>query len=181
MSIDWEEEAGAVEATDDQLRRISALAERQLELERSIAETEASLKALKGNHRQVSEVDLPTALDEAQVQSFVTKDGRRVSVTETLYMSIPKSRKGDCAAWLFENGLGPSVREDVIVRFERGQEARIAELERLLEAGGYTDWTVNEQMNTAAIKGAFNERMARGDEVPLELFGGYLRRAAVVK
>ena len=181
MSIDWEVEGEAIEATDEQIKRISILSERQLELEQSILEAEKALEALRDNHRQVAEVDLPMALDEAQVQRIMTNTGRIVSVSEKLYMSIPKIRKEECARWLFENGFGSLVQEDVVIRFERGQERRIAELEELLEGAGYDDWTVREQMNTGSVKAAFSERMENGEDVPLELFGGYLRRAAVVK
>ncbi len=181
QEIDWETEAGTVEATDAQLKRISALADRQVALEAYIEEAEASLEALKDQHRQVSEVDLPGALDEAQVVSFTTTSGRHVSVSEKLYMNIPKVRKSECAEWLQANGLRSLVQEDLTVRFERGEEARIVALQAVLEAAGYQDWTVTERMNTTAVKGAFNERMQNGEEVPLEKFGGYIRRAAVVK
>lgn len=182
MSItDWELQAGDVQANDDQLKRIADLVTMQVELERSIAETEASLKHLKGELQAVSEGALPTVLDEAGIAAFTTKDGRIVTMVEKMFMSIPRARRDACARWLVEHDLGSLVREDVVISFERGEEKRVAALQDVLEREGYSEWSVDESMNTGSVKAALAELMERGDDVPLEQFGGYIRRMSVVK
>ncbi len=179
--IDWSQEQN--QPSDADLRKVARLVAHQVDLERAVADAEADLKDLKERLKEVSEGHLPSLLDEIGISDLRMRDGRRVRVEEVLRMSIPKApeKREKCARWLMAHGLSSLVKEDVIVKFERGQDERIRALQSLLDGSGYSDWSVTENLNTSSVKGAFRERMASGMEVPLELFGGYLQRATVVE
>ena len=180
MAIDYEYDAKQ-DITKDVLSNISYMALDVQEKEHAVAKIEEQLKQAKAVLRKVQEHDLPEAMLACNMETFVTSDGLKVSVKETLYASIAAKNKPAASRWLIENELGALVKEDVIVGFDGGNHEAVQELlDKLVLLGTYNVST-SESMNTASIKAAIIELLADGKEVPLELFGAYFSRKAVVK
>jgi hypothetical protein len=179
MTIDYEGDSPAI--SQDDLSNITKLASDVVVNEKEVAKIEESLKQAKAKLRQVQERDLPEAMLACNMETFVTTDGLKVSVKETLYATVAAKNKPAAAKWLIENELGALVKEDVVVSFDGGKHEGVKELLSLLENAGVTNFTTAESMNTASIKSAIKELLGEGVEVPLELFGAYFARKAVVK
>lgn len=179
MTIDFEEEAPAV--TQDDLSNITKLAVQVVERQSTVEQIEEQLKEARANLRQVQERDLPEAMLACNMEKFTTADGHSISVTETLYASVAKKNKAAAAKWLIENELGSLVKEDVIVSFDSGQHDKLKEVIDILVDAGVVNFTTAESMSTASIKSAIKELLGDGKEVPLDLFGAYFARKAVVK
>lgn len=181
MSIDFEKDAGQTPVTQEALNNITTLAADVVANEKAVAQIEEQLKAARAKLRKVQENDLPEAMLACNMEKFTTTDGLNVSVSETLYASVAKKNKPAAAKWLIENDLGALVKEDVIVSFDGGKHEGVQDLLLLLQDAGVNNFTTAESMNTASIKSAIKELLGEGVEVPLELFGAYFARKAVVK
>lgn len=179
MTIDFEEDQTPI--TQDDLSNISRLARRVRENEQTVAIIEEQLKKAKAELRKVQEGDLPEAMKACNMEKFTTADGLNVSVSETLYATIAKKNKPAAAKWLIENELGALVKEDIIIGFDGDCHDVVQSVIKLLKEAEVTNVTTAESMNTASIKSAIKELLGDGKEVPLELFGAYFARKAVVK
>ena len=180
MAIDFEDDAKPV-ITKDILSNITAMAFSVKQREHAVAAIEETLKKAKAELRKVQEHDLPEAMLACNMETFVTADGLNVSVKETLYASIAAKNKVAASKWLIENELGALVKEDVVIGFDGGNHDAVQELIDKLTLLGTKNVSTSESMNTASIKAAIKELLGDGKEVPLELFGAYFSRKAVVK
>jgi len=159
------------------LDNIAALARKQWELERDIAATKQTLANMEQQLYQVSHKDIPTALDEVGVTAFTLANGYKVEVRETLYASVPKKNKPQCAQWLQAHDLGDLVEVTVLLRWGLGEAGTAREVADALHAQGLNP-TLAEDMNTARIKAAVKELLEDGVDVPLDMFGAYIDRAS---
>src|SRR3990167_9446581 len=86
--------------TDDQLRVISTLAARTLQLESEIARVTAMLETLQQSHRKVTQVDLPDAMRAAGVEAFTTDEGATVALKASVSASISVANRCEAHEWL---------------------------------------------------------------------------------
>lgn len=176
--IDYEEKATV---TDDQIKTISTLARKQIELMHAYDRAEKELKAAKIALYNVQEKELPEAMLAAGMEAFTLATGEKVSVKETLYASIAQKNKNAAIAWLMDNGHGEIVKENVLLPFEKGEHEKVVELLEILEENGYLNHAVDDVVNTATVKSLIKELLEKGEAVPLELFGAHFARKAEVK
>jgi hypothetical protein len=180
MTINYETET-TFDVPDDKLKQVSYLVQSIKALRQRVEEQEATLKRDKHDLALLEEVDLPSLMDEIGLAEVKTSDGTPVSVKDDLRMSIPKKNKRLCADWLLANGHGSLVSEDVILGFKKGEADKVQHAVELLREAGFGGVRVDESMNTAQVKSLAKELMGDGEDFPLELFGGFQRRVAVVK
>lgn len=184
MSIDFEADAEQAESsgpTDADLRKVATLAQRQVELEASVAQLENDLKKEKERLRKVAEVELPELLlNELNLSMFALADGTKVEVKDSLKCSIPKKNLPKVAQWLVERNHGALVKRDVVLPFDKGQDEQVAELATLLEANGFSQYAVNEAVHTGQLKKLIQELEEEGEDVPLPLFGAYHHKTSKV-
>ena len=130
----------SVEATDGEIRRIAELANKQLDLERSVASLEETLKAEKEKLRVVQEHDLPDALAEAGISEMKLADGSRVKAEPFVTAHISKANVDEAHAWLIDNGFGQLIKREVVAKFGRGdnkfEKAKAEEQKRILKKKG---------------------------------------------
>lgn len=181
MSNDALEQAVAEEAAAPaaDLETVSRLARRQRELEQKVDELEKALKDAKSDLRQVSQVDLPAALDSVGLASVELSDGSKVSVESGVDARIPKDRKAEALRWLDENGYGHLIKHELKAPVGRDPEtAKKAETAlRQLGISPADDETVHPQ----TLKAWARERLREGEEVPEDLFGVYEYRTTKIK
>lgn len=180
MTIDYEEDSKPEISTDD-LKNITMMAADVQQQEKGVSVIEEKLKAAKAELRKVQEIRLPEAMKNCGMETFVTTDGLKVSIKETMTASIAAKNKPDAAKWLLANELGALVKEDVTIGFDNGNNEGVQDLVNLLTENGISNIKTSESMNTSTVKSAIKELLAQGKEVPLELFGVYFIRKATVK
>jgi len=178
MAIDFEE--GVEGPTNEQIGEISSLAELQRKQEADVEDLEKRLKTALAALRQTQEQDLPAAMLAAGMEQFKTTGGVSIGIKETLYASIPKAKRPAAVAWLLEHNQESLVKEDVVIPFDKGDHQKVGELVSLLEQAGYDQFSVNEAINTGSVKAMIREMLENGDDVPLDTFGAYFHRKAVI-
>lgn len=155
--------------TNTELAEIAQLAEQQMVLESDIKRLTEELDAAKEELRNVQEVLLPEAMATVGMSQFTLACGAKVTVKEDVYASIRADFVSNAVAWLDANGLGDIVKDDVSVKFGRGDSAKAAAVVDFCQRAGYN---VMEKMSVhpQTLKATVKEQLARGVQFPEEFF-----------
>ncbi len=183
MAIDFYEDAtNSSIPTDAVTKTISDLVEKQKYLADRVAALQVELNAAQEQFKQVSEKDLPEALLSAGVESITTKTGVKVTIKSNIYASISEANKERALSWLEEHGFGDVIKNQISLDFGRGEGDRFNDAaQALVEAGFTNEVNVKESVHPATLKALVKEQLEKGVEIPLELFGVYKQRVAVIK
>ena len=160
-----------VEATDDEIRRIAELANKQLELEREVQIKEEELKAKKEELRSVQEHDLPDAFAEAGISEIKLADGSRVKSEPFVTAHISKANTEKAHEWLVNNGHGNIIKREILAKFAKGDDNFIAAMKALQSIGIKVD--SKEAVHHQTLKAFAKEQIQKGTDVPVDLFGLY--------
>jgi len=175
-----EDGPGPVIVNADQLKVISDLAAKQIDLETQVVQITASLKAATEALRRVQEIDLPDAMSAAGCKGFTTPNGRGITIKEDISASLSEGKREGAVAWLRENGFGDIVSEDVTLSFGKGHESEALEMVKELAGRGLIPQR-KTNVNTATLKSLIRELMEEGLDVPLETLGAYQWKKAIIK
>jgi hypothetical protein len=160
-----------VEASDGEIHRIAELANKQLELERSVVSLELQLKEAKETLRAVQEHDLPDALAEAGVSEIRLADGSRVKVEPFVTAHISKAKQEEAHQWLIDNGHGDIIKREVSCAFGKGDN-NYQKVVQAINAIGLNP-SLKEGVHHMTLKGFAKEQMEAGSDIPVDLFGLY--------
>lgn len=166
--------------SNNEVKEIAALASRQIEQQAEVEHLEEFLKQAQAALRQTQEVDLPNAMQQAGVSEIKLPTGEKITIKDGITASVPKDRKAEVCQWLRLHGFGDIVSEDVSVSFGRGEEQQARETADRLRELGLQPALVTD-VNTARLKALIAEQLAKGKDVPLEMFGAIQWTKAVIK
>jgi len=166
--------------SDAELSLVARLAEEQVKLEKDIGRYEKHVGDLKKRLKTVSEVDLPTALEEIGLSSITLTNGATVSIEQKMFASISKKNKPAAVQWMIDNGQEALVKTGVAVLLDKGEHEKLVRLRDLLDHSEFTEYSLDTSVHTGAVKAMINEMVAQGIDVPLELFGAHYVKKSVV-
>jgi len=164
---------------DTKLDAVARLAKDAAEIEQSIVSLEEKLKTKKAALHQITDEQLPEALEEMNLQKFTLTDGSEISVKPIYSASIPKDRREEAYGWLRENGFGDLVKNNVTVTFGRGEDDRATGFQQLCYDKGF-DPVQLEKVEPMTLKGWLRERVEAGHAIPMDLFGAYIANRATI-
>jgi len=165
-----------------EVTEIAALAELQLKRQEIVETLEQHLKEAQANLRQVQEVDLPNAMQQAGVSEIKLPSGEKITIKDDVYASIPKDeRYHEAMDWLRDHGFGDVIKNEVKVAFGKGEEDQAAALMAELNANGWKNYTSAVTVHASTLKALIREQLAKGADFPLELFGAMPVSKAVIK
>lgn len=176
----FEDEASALRVQDDQITGIAALARRAKSLEKQISDEEDTLKGLKDQYRKLTEQTIPDALAELGMTSFRMEDGSSIDIKPFYSASITEARRAEAFQWLRDNGFDDIIKNTVSVRFGRGEDELCNRLLGLLGQQGFPAEQA-EKVEPSTLKAWVRERVERGDQFPMELFGAFIGKKASIK
>ena len=176
----FENDADALQVSDEQVTGISGLARRAKLLEKEVEDLEKTLSEKAEQYRKLTEQTIPEAMAEAGVKSFAMEDGSSISIKAFYGASIPKPRQAEAFQWLRENGFDDIIKNTVSVRFGRNEDELCARLLRLLGEQGYPAEQA-EKIEPQTLKAWVKERIEKGQPVDTELFGVFVGQKAVIK
>jgi hypothetical protein len=122
MSHDIDVEQDDSAPKDSELNRVRALAQRQLDLQRRVAELEGDLKRANDDLKAVREVSLPNAMVEVGMKSFELAGGGSVTVEEMIVGSLTVANKEAGFAWLEDHGHGAIIKHEIKISFGRDED-----------------------------------------------------------
>jgi len=167
--------------SNNEVSEIAALAKLQIQRQIELEKAEIAVKEASENLRQVQEIDLPNAMLQAGVSEIRLPDGQRITLKEDVYASIPKDRMQEALAWLKENNLGDVIKNEIKVNFGKGQEEEASELLAELQAHGWTNYESKTAVHPSTLKALIREQLAKGANIPLDVFGAGPITKAIIK
>lgn len=163
----------------DGLARLSEMAMKQKEAQEAVAKAEAALAKAKDDFKKIAEVEVPELMDSLSLSEFKTTDGLVVEVNEVIRASIPKARAPEAFAWLRLKGHEALIKREISVSFSRGEDEQAKKLLDLLAEQEFEP-DDNESVHTQTLGAWVREKLEKGDEIPLDLFGVFRQRVASV-
>jgi hypothetical protein len=166
--------------SDAELSLVARLAEEQVKLEKDIERYETYVGDLKKRLKKISETDLPTALEEIGLASITLTNGATVVIEQKMFASISKKNKPKAVQWMIDHGQEALVKTGVAVLLDKGEQEKLERLRDLLDHSEFTEYSLDTNVHTGAVKAMINEMVAQGIDVPLELFGAHYVKKSVV-
>ena len=161
------------------LARISSLAQQQIELEDKLAAAEERVKEIKQSLRQVSEVDLPEAMESVEMEEFKLADGSKVKVGVAYYASISEKNTKKAFAWLRKHGFDGLIKHDVTINFAKGEEEKAKKALFQIQKFGWRHKD-KETVHPMTLRGFVREQIEEGRNIPLDVFGVERVRSAKI-
>lgn len=166
--------------TNTELSEISQLAEQQMVLESEVKEYEERLSQANDKLKHIQEVLLPEAMANIGLSEFKLACGAKVSVKDDVYASIRADYMLSAVSWLDSHGLGDIVKDDVSVKFGRGDKAKAEDVVEFCQRSGY-NVTEKLSVHPQTLKATVKEQRARGVQFPEEFFSIMPVRKSVIK
>lgn len=162
------------------LKQIALLAEQQLSIESTIAELKQDLADMEIKLTDISDKALPDAMSEAHLKEFTLDNGRQVSVSDEVAISIINKNKEALFTWLEKHGFGGLIKNVVSVPFGRDDEKAVTSLEGTLKKLKL-DFTTDKKIHAGTAKAFVKEQLAAGKDVPLKLFNAFPYQRAKIR
>lgn len=146
-----------------------------------IERLEEQLKEAKDNLKRIDEVEIPTLLDGIQGKINLP-DGRIIEVSEKIRGNIGGDKKLPALNWLNKNGHGNLIKRKFVIEFNRDEEEKAKEFEKeLREAAEEFNFKTELGVHWQTLDAFIRERLAEGDDIPLDTFGVYRQKITKVK
>ena len=134
-----------------------------------ISSTEASLKQLKEQEKQLNNFTIPELMEKMNLSTLKLKDGSELSVKKIYSATMKANKKAQAIQWLRNNGLGDIVKNEITVNFGQGEENKAAEYATLAKGQGYEP-SQKEAVHAMTLKVTMEDWKNKGNEVPEDLF-----------
>lgn len=167
--------------SNNEVAEIAALAKLQIQRQIELEKAEIAVKEASENLRQVQEIDLPNAMLQAGVSEIRLPDGQRITLKEDVYASIPKDRMFEALTWLKEHNLADVIKNEIKVNFGKGEEVAAEALIRELNEHGWTNYDSKTTVHPSTLKALIREQLAKGVNIPLDVFGAGPITKALIK
>jgi hypothetical protein len=162
------------------LNQMTQLGRALLDAELSTKHLEAQLKDAKEHERLLREETVPSAMAELGVESITLDTGEKLTVTQEVYAQISSEKKLDAYKWLDDKGFGGLIKTAVEISFGKEDREKAGVLFEQLRANGYAP-DLDMSIHASTLKSFIKERLANGEEFPLDLFGARAIFVAKIK
>lgn len=184
MAQEFDEE----EVPEEQLALLNRLCDKLAEAKALIDQKERELNDAQEGYRRLRENDIPELMLSVGLTELTMKNGVRVELREEVRVGLPKSEpaRTNALKWLHDEGHGGLVKTEISVKLNREQLREAAELWSMMERyqserGVVLDTKKKEDVNYQTLNAFFRAEIRSGNEVPLELFGGFIQKFAEIK
>lgn len=165
------------------LTRIIKLAELLVQQQKEVKESEERLKSAKAAAMRTEREDLPTLMAEIGLAEITLSDGSKVIIKEDCDAKLTEATRERALAWLASNNYGGLIKTSVSLIFPRGARELAVKVRDELCGQYANDAAVDmkEDVHHSTLKAFVKERMASGEQVPMDLFNVYPYSKAVIK
>jgi hypothetical protein len=157
----------------NKVKDLSKLCDEKINLDAKITEAKQLLKNLEDNEKQISQELIPEALQEAGVSSLTLKDGSKVEVRPKYAARIPIKHTDEAFNYLKSKGHDDIIKNEIIIRFGRGEEDKATALVKELDKRGLMP-DQKRRIEPMTLKGFVREQIEKGTDLPQDKFGVYI-------
>ena len=166
--------------TDGELTLVSSLAQKQLQLSQELSDLEEAVKMKKEELRVTSEQELPEAMQAAGLTEIKLSSGEKISVAEFYNAHISKANQEVAYKWLADNGHDGIIKNEVMLRFGKGETEMVDQTVDALKARGLAP-EIRASIHPSTLKAFVKEQLGAGSDIPTEPFGIYIGNKAIIK
>jgi len=176
-----------IKGTAPSLAELQAVGKQIQDIDNLIMSLEERLKIAKEQREHLSEQRLPDLMAALQLKSFTLEDGTVFETAQMVSASIKEDKREDAHAWLRARGLGDIIKNEVITTFGAGEDEdaqRLMETVRDLSSEGkinYGKLDRVERVHPQTLKSMVKDRLAKGQDLDVELLGIFIKDVAVMK
>ncbi len=152
------------------LKYLHALANQQFEAQRAVDYAEEDLQRAKSHLKNIAEVLLPEAMEDADVPEFRTGSGLHITIRKPI-----RARKivdPKVLAWLAANGHAGLIKADVTVGFGKQDKEDADALIHNLNNAGYQA-RMDEHVHSSTAQAFLKDQIEEGRDIDLSFFGAY--------
>ena len=167
----------------DKTQNINKLADKikQMQgLQKDIETNEEYVKQKKKELDHISGEVIPTMLSEMGLSFLKLQDGSSVEVKTNYSATITQANKEEAFNWLRQNGLGDSIKNEIVVSFGRSEDDKAAAYAELAKGQGHQP-TQKLKVEPMTLKALVRERIEGGKEMPTELFNIFVGNKTTIK
>lgn len=157
------------EIKDDELKSLSDLALRQLDLEVESERLQAKLDKVNEQLLQIGTVTIPDKMKDLGLSEFKLSDGSKVSVKPFYSASIIKEEAPGAIKWLEDNELGGVVKREINVPIDKGDSTGTKKIEAALKKLKI-EFEKKEGVHAMTLKSLFKELSEAGKTLPVKYF-----------
>jgi hypothetical protein len=165
---------------NDQIEEISKLATRQLKIESEIAKIENILLVAKSEYMKLTERLIPDAMASIGITEITLENGMKLSIKSDIHAGIRKDFTDEALDWLENNGLGGIIKNEVDVKFGKGDNEKVAVLLSFCNQAGFPA-KQNMSVHAGTLKATIKEQLAKGVEFPDDLFSVFNQKKSIIK
>ncbi len=159
------------------------LAEKNEEAQELLVKKEAlefEISKINDRYRELTENEMPSLMDEIGVSSITLNNGQTVRIDSSLHCGIPASRKEEAHEWLRQNGHGDIIKNEINIKFGKSEDNMVGEIQEVAERLGLK-FDRKEAVHAMTLKAFTKEQMRQGAQLPLDLFGVFIKRVVNLK
>lgn len=180
LELDFSEDIKFIENPADTLQRLKTLCDILDKQEIAVKEAEDNLKAAKKAFDKTRMEDLPELMIEVGMTKLVTENGDTIELKEEVSTSITQAHKPAALSWLQAHNFGGIIKTKVISEFGKDERDEALSCAQDL-MNKHFKVTFDESVHPATLKSFIKERLAAGDEIPMDLFSVHPYNVATIK
>lgn len=166
---------------DNILAAIAQTARDVLAARDDVAEKEAALKASQQKLKTLVEEVLVELMKEAGQEKLTTADGLIVDVKEMVRGQPSAENQPAAFAWLRDTGNGGIIKSQIIADLGKAPKEKVQEAIQALVKLGIPTASAKEAVAWQTLGALVREKLAAGENIPLDLLGVHIWKQADVK
>jgi hypothetical protein len=164
---------------NEDLSTLTGFADAIIKQDAFVKELEEKFKEEKKKLLKMTDEDLPALMTEANSLEFTLTDGSKVTIKPQYGASIRVDNRPAAYEWLREHGYDDIIKNTISCQFGRGEDDQASSFKAFAEKEGYIP-NQTEKIEPMSLRGWIKERVEKGEEFPMELFGAYVGQRAVI-
>lgn len=162
-------------AETDSLKNLARLVRAAKETAKDVEQAELRLKNTQQKLRQILDVEIPSAMQEAGGITSIEVSGTKVIVKPFYSARITEDTRAGALDWLRAEGHEGLIKHEFTANLGRGPEAATARemLEQSCQEDGLA-YKVSETVHPQTLSAFVREQTEKGTPVPSDLFNIYI-------
>lgn len=164
---DYEDDVDETELAKEGLKRLTELANTQLEVEDQIIDLEEKIKAKQKFLVKINQDLLPTLMQELKMTDFGLEDGSRVDLEEKFFGGFKKEDEAEVFTWFRKNGLEDYIKNSIKASLRMGEDNLIEKIAWIMDLANI-DCEIKPSIHASTLKSFIRKELeaGRGKELP---------------
>lgn len=158
------------EPTASELKEISVLAERQIDLENQLAALQVQVDDIVSKIRHIEETALPDIMARVGMKTFTLTDGSSVQIKDMVFASIRADQMDPAVEWLNQKGFGGVIKDQISCNLGKGNTIKAKKILDFIEYLGIQGAEEKLSVHAQSLKSLIVEQRKKGLQFPETIF-----------